>query len=135
MPSSSAGLPLQAGQGDALRSGCAAAAVAAPLLLLDNTPHCLAEACLPSPRPFLPQAAGQAVAAVEGGQHAQRGAAYRALVQQLLTLNVRDGAAVQQLMGAVLAAMGGGECEAAAAEVAAAAGVEAAGADSNPAEG
>lgn len=65
---------------------------------------------------------------MEGRQHAQRAAAYRALVQQLLTLNVRDGAAVQQLVGEVLAATGGGECEAEA-EVAAAA------ADSTPAPG
>lgn len=55
------------------------------------------------------QAAGRAVAAVEGGQHAQRAAAYRSLVQRLLTLDVRDGAAVQQLVGAVLETTGGGQ--------------------------
>jgi len=54
------------------------------------------------------QATGQPVAAVQGGQHAQRAAAYRSLVQRLLTLDVRDGAAVQQLVGAVLQATSGG---------------------------
>lgn len=49
------------------------------------------------------------MAAVEGGQHAQRAAAYRTMVQRLLTLDVRDGAAVQQLVGTVLETTGGGQ--------------------------
>ena len=61
----------------------------------------------PPPLPLPSQAAGRAVAAVEGGQHAQRAAAYRALVQRLLALDVRDGAAAQQLAAAVLVATSG----------------------------
>ena len=58
--------------------------------------------CLPAP-----QAKGAAVQADPAGRHAQRAAAYRSLVQQLLALDVHDGAAAQQLAAAVAAATGG----------------------------
>ncbi len=52
------------------------------------------------------QARGAAIAADPAGGHAQRDAAYRALVQQLLQLNVHDRGAVQALLAAVAAATG-----------------------------
>jgi hypothetical protein len=48
------------------------------------------------------------VQADPAGQHAQRTAAYRSLVQQLLALNMHDGAAAQRLVAAVAAATGAG---------------------------
>lgn len=52
------------------------------------------------------QARGAAIADDPAGGHAQRDAAYRALVQQLLQLNVHDRGAVQALLAAVAAATG-----------------------------
>ena len=52
------------------------------------------------------QARGEAVAADPSGKQAQRAAAYQGLVQQLLTLNVSDGAAVGRLLAAVAAETG-----------------------------
>ena len=46
------------------------------------------------------------MAADPSGKHAQRAAAYQGLVQQLLTLNVSDGAAVGRLLAAVAAETG-----------------------------
>ncbi|KAL4443274.1 hypothetical protein ABPG75_011011 [Micractinium tetrahymenae] len=55
------------------------------------------------------QARGAAITADPSGPHAQRSAAYRGLVQQLLQLNVHDRGLVQALLAAAAAATGAGE--------------------------
>lgn len=83
------------------------AATDAPSLIASRSAAAVALTTQALPLPPLLQASGAPVHAVAGGLHAQRAAAYRALVQRLLALDVHDAEAVQGLAAAALETTGG----------------------------